>query len=202
MVNIRFLPRPELNNWEKVVFFDFIKGLKVTFKYLLQKTVTTKYPFDKLTPPKRFRGVHGHRVKDGQEPPSFSVLGKFMEIDYDESRCVACYMCQQACPMPSLFRIEAEQLPNGKKRVTKFEMNLLNCLYCGLCVDACPVDCLIMTDIYESANYRRENCVINMEDMSERARDFDRRRKSESDRIWIDDTERTKLWGQIKWTSV
>ncbi|MCX7761075.1 MAG: NADH-quinone oxidoreductase subunit I [Hydrogenothermaceae bacterium] len=200
MIKVKFLERPNLNLWEKVFFLDFINGLKVTFKNLLRKTITTKYPYEKLTPPKRFRGVHAHRVKDGQEPPSFAVLGKFMEINYDESRCVACYMCQQACPMPTLFKIEAVQLPNGKKRVTKFEMNLLNCLYCGLCVDACPVDCLIMTDIYESANYHRKNCVIHMEDMSDRGRDFDRRRKQEKDRIWIDDQERTKLWGQIRWT--
>lgn len=79
-------------------------------------------------------------------------------------------------------------------------MNLLNCLYCGLCVDACPVDCLIMTDVYETADYKREKCVIKMDDMSQRGQDFDKRRLAEKDRIWIDDSERTKLWGQIKWT--
>jgi NADH-quinone oxidoreductase subunit I len=200
MVKIKYLERPSLSIWEKIFFIDFIRGLKVTFKNLLQKTITTKYPFEKLAPPKRFRGVHAHRVKDGNEPPSFSVLEKFMDIETGESRCVACYMCQQACPMSSLFVIEAEQLSNGKKKVKKFEMNLLNCLYCGLCVDACPVDCLIMTDIYEMAQYQRKNCVIHMEDMSERGKDFDRRRLKEPDRIWIDDSERIKLWGQIKWS--
>lgn len=200
MVKLKFLERPKLTVWERIFFLDFIKGLKVTLKNLVQKTITTKYPYEKLTPPKRFRGVHAHRVKDGNEPPSFSVLGKFMEINHNESRCVACYMCQQACPMPTLFKIEAVQLPNGKKKVTRFEMNLLNCLYCGLCVDACPVDCLIMTDVYESANYNRASCVIKMEDMIDRGREFDKRRLKESDRIWIDDQERTKLWGQIRWT--
>lgn len=200
MVKVKFLERPNLSIWERVLFIDFIKGMKVTLKNFLRKTITTKYPYEKLTPPKRFRGAHAHRVKDGNEPPSFSVLGKFMEINYNESRCVACYMCQQACPMPTLFKIEAVQLPNGKKKVTRFEMNLLNCLYCGLCVDACPVDCLIMTDVYETADYKREKCVIKMDDMSQRGQDFDRRRLAEKDRIWIDDSERTKLWGQIKWT--
>lgn len=200
MVKVKFLERPNLSIWERALFIDFIKGMKVTLKNFLRKTITTKYPYEKLTPPKRFRGAHAHRVKDGNEPPSFSVLGKFMEINYNESRCVACYMCQQACPMPTLFKIEAVQLPNGKKKVTKFEMNLLNCLYCGLCVDACPVDCLIMTDVYETADYKREKCVIKMDDMSQRGQDFDKRRLAEKDRIWIDDSERTKLWGQIKWS--
>jgi len=200
MVKVKYVERPNLTILERIFFLDFIKGLKVTFKNLIKKTITTKYPYEKLTPPKRFRGAHAHRVKDGNEPPSFSVLEKFMDINTGESRCVACYMCQQACPVPSLFKIEAVQLPNGKKKVVRFDMNLLNCLFCGLCVDACPVDCIIMTDIYELADYQRKNCVIHKDDMSERGRDYDLRRKNEPDRIWIDDEERKKLWGHIEWS--
>ena len=199
MVRVKYVERPVLKTYEKVLFIDFLIGMKTTIKNFLRKTVTTIYPIEKLTPPKRFRGTHAHRIKDGNEPPSFLVLEKFMEIHEGESRCVACYMCQQACPMPTLFKIEAVQLPNGKKRVTTFDMNLLNCLYCGLCVDACPVDCIIMTDNHESAAEKREQCVIHKDDMSERGFDFDRRRLKEPDRIWIDDEARTKLWGQIKW---
>lgn len=200
MVKIKYIKRPKLSKMERLFFIDFIRGMKITIKNFFRKTITTQYPFEKLTPPKRFRGTHAHRVKDGKEPPSFKVLEKFVEIHEGESRCVACYMCQQACPIPSLFNIEAEQLPNGKKRVTKFDMNLLNCLYCGLCVDACPVDCIIMTDSYETATYQRKDCVIHIDDMSERGRDFDERRYDEPDRIWIDDDVRKKLWGHIKWS--
>ena len=200
MIKIKYLERPELSNTEKIFFIDFINGMKITIKNFFRKTITTKYPFEKLTPPKRFRGTHAHRVKDGKEPPSFAVLEKFMEIKEGESRCVACYMCQQACPVPTLFNIEAKQLPNGKKRVEKFDMNLLNCLYCGLCVDACPVDCIIMTDNYESASYTRKECTIHIDDMSFRGFDFDKRRYNEPDRIWIDNKVREKLWGQIKWS--
>ena len=174
--------------------------MKVTITNFFRKTITTAYPFEKLTPPKRFRGTHALRVKNGKEPPSFKVLEKFMEIKDGESRCVACYMCQQACPVPELFKIEAVQLPNGKKRVVRFDMNLLNCMYCGLCTEACPVDCIIMTDIYETAAYHRASCVTHMEDMMKRAVDYDTRRYDEPDRIWIDDKERSKLWGQIKWS--
>lgn len=102
--------------------------------------------------------------------------------------------------MPELFKIEAVQTPEGKKRVTRFDMNLLNCMYCGLCTEACPVDCLIMTDIYETASYHRAGTVLHLDDMARRAVDFDSRRFDEPDRIWIDDQERSKLWGQIKWS--
>ncbi len=200
MVKIKYIERPELTNRERVLFLDFLKGMRITIKNFFRKTVTTYYPFEKITPPKRFRGTHAHRVKNGKEPPSFKVIEKFMDIKDGESRCVACYMCQQACPVPELFKIEAIQTPEGKKRVIRFDMNLLNCMYCGLCTEACPVDCLIMTDIYETASYHRAGCVTHMKDMCERAEDFDKRRYDEPDRIWIDDEERSKLWGQIKWS--
>ena len=200
MVKVKYIERPKLTNRERVLFLDFLKGMRITIKNFFRKTVTTYYPFEKITPPKRFRGTHAHRVKNGKEPPSFKVIEKFMDIKDGESRCVACYMCQQACPVPELFKIEAVQTLDGKKRVVRFDMNLLNCMYCGLCTEACPVDCLIMTDIYETASYHRAGCVTHMKDMCERAVDFDRRRYDEPDRIWIDDEERSKLWGQIKWS--
>jgi len=200
MVKIKYVERPELTNRERIFFVDFIKGMRVTFRNLLRKTVTTAFPFEKLTPPKRFRGTHAHRVKNGKEPPSFKVIEKFMDIDTGESRCVACYMCMQACPVPFLFNIEAVQLPDGRKKVVRFDMNLLNCMYCGLCTEACPVDCLIMTDIYETASYHRASCVLHIDDMAKRGIDFDRRRYDEPDRIWIDDDQRSKLWVQIKWS--
>lgn len=55
MVKVKFLERPNLSIWERVLFIDFIKGMKVTLKNFLRKTITTKYPYEKLTPPKRFR---------------------------------------------------------------------------------------------------------------------------------------------------
>ncbi len=189
-----------LNLVETVLFLDFIKGLSVTIRNMIKKPITTQYPKEKLTPPKRFRGAHGHFVWDGTEPDSLKAIEKFMSYEKGKSRCVACYMCQTACPMPSLFRIEAVQLPDGRKKVVRFDMNLLNCLFCGLCVDACPVGCLTMTDIFELANYSRRDEVLNMERLEIHGKDFTARRGEEPDRIWPDDKERERLWGKIEWS--
>ncbi len=189
-----------LNLLELVFFLDFIKGLSTTMRNLLRKPITVHYPKEKLTPPKRYRGAHGHYTWDGTEPDSLKAIGKFMSFEKGKSRCVACYMCQTACPMPSLFRIEAVQLPDGRKKVVRFDMNLLNCLFCGLCVDACPVGCLTMTDLYELAGYSRRDAIVRMERLEENARDFKNRRGKERDRIWSDDEMRERLWGKIEWS--
>ncbi len=191
----------KLNLVENALFIDFAKGLMTTMKNLLRKPITTEYPKEKLTPPKRFRGEHGHFVYDGTEPPSLKAIQQYMSFEKGKSRCVACYMCQTACPMPTLFRIEAIQMPDGTKKVTRFDMNLLNCLFCGLCVDPCPVGCLTMGDIYEMAGYRRKDAVLKMEDLEKNGERYSKTVVPLEDRIWPNDEERKKLWGEIKWSS-
>lgn len=200
MIKLKKLRRDDsLGPLESVLFLDFIKGLTITMKNLLRKPITTQYPKEKITPPKRFRGKHGHFVYDGQEPPSLKAIEGFMSFEKGKSRCVACYMCQTACPMPTLFRIEAIQMPDGKKKVVRFDMNLLNCLFCGLCVDACPVECLTMSDIHEMAVYRRAQAVIHMDDMEKIGATNATVVRNLPDRIWRDDKERETLWGKVKW---
>ena len=200
MIKIKKLKRDDkLDFIETFLFLDFIKGLSITMKNLIRKPITTQYPKEKITPPKRFRGKHGHFVYDGEEPPSLKAIQGFMSFEKGKSRCVACYMCQTACPMPTLFRIEAVQMPDGTKKVVRFDMNLLNCLFCGLCVDACPVECLTMTDIHEMAGYRRADDVMKMNDMEDIGSKNGKAVRDLPDRIWRNDKERKTLWGKEKW---
>jgi len=46
---------------ERIFFIDFIKGLSITIRHAFRKTITTHYPFEKRTKPKRCRGRVGLR---------------------------------------------------------------------------------------------------------------------------------------------
>jgi len=182
---------------ERILFIDFINGLMVTLKQAFRRTITTHYPYEKLTPPKRFRGFLGHKVIDGREPqPAFNEWVERMKIEVrpGHSRCVVCLLCKRACPVPQLFEIEPEKLPNGKRVVGVFNMNLMLCTFCGLCVDACPVDCLFNSDIHETASYSRKDAILDLKALEEIGRDWQRRREREEERIWSDDDQRQKLW--------
>ena len=182
---------------ERILFLDFIKGLSVTIRHAFSKTITTHYPYEKLVPPKRFRGFFGHKVVDGKEPqPAFDEwVERFkIEVEPGKSRCVVCMLCKRACPVPQLFEIEGEKLPNGKRRVSVFNMNMLLCTFCGFCVDACPVDCLFQSDIHETASYTRKDSVLDLKTLERIGIDWQRRREQEPDRIWIDDEQRNRLW--------
>ncbi|MDW8066784.1 MAG: NADH-quinone oxidoreductase subunit I, partial [Aquificaceae bacterium] len=106
---------------ERVLFLDFIRGLSVTIRHAFRKTITTHYPYEKLTPPKRFRGFFGHKVVNGKEPqPAFDEwVERFkIKVEAGSSRCVVCMLCKRACPVPQLFEIEGEKLPDGRRRVS------------------------------------------------------------------------------------
>ncbi len=182
---------------ERILFIDFIKGLSVTIRHAFSRTITTHYPYEKLTPPKRFRGFFGHKVVDGNEPqPAFDEwVERFsIQVEYGKSRCVVCMLCKRACPVPQLFEIEGKKLENGKRVVSVFNMNLMLCTFCGFCVDACPVDCLFQSDIHETASYTRRDSILDLETLEKIGRDWQMRREHEPDRIWIDDFQRDKLW--------
>jgi hypothetical protein len=69
---------------ERILFIDFIKGLSVTIRHAFSKTITTHYPYEKLTPPKRFRGFFGHKVVDGREPqPAFEEWVERFKIEVE-----------------------------------------------------------------------------------------------------------------------
>ncbi len=186
---------------ERALFIDFIKGLSVTIRHAFSRTITTHYPYEKLTTPKRFRGFFGHKVVDGNEPqPAYEEWVERFKIEVipGKSRCVVCMLCKRACPVPQLFEIEGKKLDNGRRVVSVFNMNLMLCTFCGFCVDACPVDCLFQSDIHETASYTRKDSILDLELLEKIGKDWQMRRENEPDRIWIDDSQREKLWHENK----
>lgn len=123
---------------KKILFIDFIKGLSLTLRYNVSKSVTMRYPDEeKWLPYQRFRGLHTlNRDAQGRE------------------LCVACELCAKTCPTQCITVIPMED-NNGigiSDRVAKvYEINLVRCMYCGLCEDACPTTAIRMGKDYELA---------------------------------------------------
>jgi len=120
---------------EKLFVPAIAVGLGVTirhfFRNLLFKeryTQTIEYPDVKPAYPARFRGMHRLVPRDDGKP-----------------RCVACFMCQTACPA-NCIHIEAGETPDGsiEKFPLVFKIDELRCVVCGLCVEACPCDAIRM----------------------------------------------------------
>src|SRR3989338_2848842 len=124
---------------KKIFFIDLIKGLSLTLKYNVSKSITIRYPDEeKWVPYQRFRGLHTlNRDAQGRE------------------LCVACELCAKICPTQCITVIPMED-DTGRgiaDRVAKmYEINLVRCMFCGFCEDACPTTAIRMGREYELPN--------------------------------------------------
>ncbi len=121
---------------KKILLWELIVGLMVTLRYFFKPKVTLNYPEEKTPMSPRFRGIHAQR-----------------RYPNGEERCIACKLCEAACPALAIT-IEAEPRLDGSRRTTLYEIDLFKCVYCGLCEEACPVDAIVLT---RNHDYHFEN---------------------------------------------
>ena len=106
-------------------------GMAVTWRYLWAPKVTLQYPEEKTPQGNRFRGLHAlRRYPNGEE------------------RCIACKLCEAACPAMAIT-IEAAEREDGSRRTTRYDIDLTKCIFCGYCEEACPVDAIVQTRTFE-----------------------------------------------------
>ena len=83
-----------------------------SFKNLISKPETIKYPFEPSDEPENYRGT----------------------ILYDEEKCIFCDKCENICP-PGAIKFEVVDIESGKKQ---YNYNPYLCIYCGACTEVCP----------------------------------------------------------------
>ena len=152
--------RPRQSFGERIYLGSIVQGLGVTIRHFLrnlfgQKDVATiQYPEEKREYSERTRGRHILTTKDD-----------------GSLRCVACYMCETACPADCI-KIVAEEDPKAKveweKRPLSFEIDLLRCVFCGYCVDACPKQAIIMSREHEMSFITREEAVVGIDGLKQK----------------------------------
>jgi NADH-quinone oxidoreductase subunit I len=147
--------RPYKSSLAERLYLPLLGGLMVTLRHFMKnllnpgKMVTIEYPEERRDYSHRFRGHHILTTR-----PDGSV------------RCVACFLCAQACPAECIH-IEAAEHPdvNIEKYPVVYEIDMLRCVFCGYCVDACPEEAIIMSNNYDMAFFNREQTVVGKSDL-------------------------------------
>lgn len=125
-------------------------GLKTTMKEFFTRKVTEQYPENRkeLVMFDRFRGmlVMPHN-------------------ENNEHNCVACGLCQMACPNGTIkVTSEMVETEDGKKkkRLVKYEYNLGSCMFCQLCTNACPHGAITFAQDFENAVFDRSKLILQL----------------------------------------
>lgn len=126
-----------------------LKGMWVTLKHLFKPWdhTTIEYPDEKWKPYPHYRGVH-----------------RLNKDEQGRIKCVACEMCQTACPAKCIY-IEPEPADwDERERMPKrFEIDMLRCIYCGMCEEACPKEAIELTEIYDFSGTSRIEMIFDKE---------------------------------------
>ena len=125
-------------------------GMKTSMKVFFRAKVTEQYPENRktLVISDRFRGtlVMPHN-------------------EQNEHKCIACGLCQTACPNDTIEVISemVEREEGKKKKILKtYHYNLGACMFCQLCVTACPHDAITFDNRFEHAVFDRSKLVMTL----------------------------------------
>jgi NADH-quinone oxidoreductase subunit I len=161
------MDRSTLNFAERLYLLEVFKGLWLTSRHFFSNmskhlarqlgftpigrgSVTFQYPEERRPFSPRYRSRHRLTTREDGSP-----------------RCVACMMCETACPARCIYIVAGEHPdPNIEKVPTRFDIDLGVCVFCGFCVEACPEDAIRMdTGIVEIAAYSRKEMIYHIEDL-------------------------------------
>ncbi len=125
-------------------------GLKTTMRELFTKKITEQYPENRneLKMFDRFRGslTMPHNEKN-------------------EHKCVACHLCEMACPNDSIHIVhEMVETEDGKKKrvLKEYDYNLGKCMFCMLCVNACAHHAITFDQSFENAVFDRNKLNLRL----------------------------------------
>lgn len=133
---------------ERLYVPQIVGGLRTTLGHMFKKSITVQYPEKKRElRVENYRGVH--------------------RLNRDEQgrvACVACFMCEAACPAHCIHIVAAESpWPDREKYPRQFDIDELRCIYCGMCEEACPVDAIELTPEFDLVGRTREEMIFDKE---------------------------------------
>ena len=152
--------RREKLGWQERLYLPAIaRGLWITAGYFFKnlfgyvsgnkKTFVVQYPEERIDYPDAFRGM--------------PVL---VQLENGQPRCVACGLCEFACPTDCITIVPGELEGAGIERYpVEFDIDMSRCMFCGLCEEACPEEAIVMSREVEISVYERRMMIFKKDQL-------------------------------------
>lgn len=99
-------------------------------------------------------------------PDAFRGMPVLVALDDGLPRCVACGLCEFACPTDCISIVPGELPERGIERWPEaFDIDMSRCMFCGLCEEACPEEAIVMSRQVELATYDRAPMTYHKEQL-------------------------------------
>jgi len=97
-------------------------------------------------------------------PDAFRGMPVLVQLDNGQPRCVACGLCEFACPTDCISIVPAElQGARIERYPEAFDIDMSRCMFCGLCEEACPEEAIVMSREVEISSYDRQSMIFDKE---------------------------------------
>ena len=128
-------------------------GMKTTLKEYFTPKSTEQYPENRKTT------LH--------VSPRFRGRLVFNRDENGAYKCVACTMCEKACPNGTIkitSHMETDPETGRKKRkLDDYQYDLGDCMFCELCVNACNFGAIRFVNDFENAVFDRSKLVLHLD---------------------------------------
>jgi NADH-quinone oxidoreductase subunit I len=109
-------------------------------------------------------------------PDSFRGMPVLVQLDNGQPKCVACGLCEFACPTDCISIIPGElQGARIERYPEAFDIDMSRCMFCGLCEEACPEEAIVMSREVEISSFDRPSMVFEKEQLLVPEKLLDRR---------------------------
>lgn len=128
-------------------------GMKTTMREYFTPKSTEQYPENRKTT------LH--------ISPRFRGRLVFLRNEDESYKCVACTMCEKACPNGTI-KITHEMVTDpetGKKKrhLIDYQYDLGDCMFCELCVNACNFGAIKFVNDFENSVFDRSKLVLHLD---------------------------------------